>query len=149
MKSKLILKRIAAYLIDIILLFVVLSVLALLVERWLKITPQTPIEVWIAAIMSFSIPTWIYFILSDQSATGATIGKKIMRLHAVTRAGARIGLARAVARTAIKLFPWELAHIFGFALADVVGPGLRAAGIITANVLVVAYLAVCLVTGGK
>jgi len=143
------LKRIAAYLIDIVLLFVVLAPLALLVERALGITPQSTFEVWIAAVMSFSIPAWLYFMLSDHSAAGATVGKRLLRLRVTTDGHGAVSLPRALARTALKLLPWELAHIFGFALAGVVGPGVQNAGLIAANLLVVVYLAVLLLYRGR
>lgn len=143
------LKRIGAYLIDIVLLFVVLAPLSLLAQRALDITPQSEVEVWIAAVMSFSIPAWLYFMLSDHSAAGATVGKRLLRLRVTTETHGPVSLARALLRTAVKLLPWELAHIFGFALAGVVGPGVQNAGLIAANLLVVVYLVVLLLYRGR
>ena len=92
----------------------------MLVEWALGIFPRTPYQVWLATVVSFSIPAWLYFLLSDCSGSGATIGKKL-RLRVVQTGGARVGWLRSLARTAIKLLPWEMAHIFGFALAEQVG----------------------------
>lgn len=149
MNLKLVLKRIAAYLIDIALLFAILAPAALLVERLLRITPQNAYQVWLAAVLSFSLPAWLYFCLSDQSKTGATLGKKILGVRVFSTKADRINLWRALARTAIKLLPWELAHIFGFGLAEQVSSQVQSAGLIASNALVIAYLAIFLVTGGK
>ncbi len=149
MKFKLILKRIAAYLIDIVLLFAVLAPAGYLVERLLRINPTTAYEVWLAAVLSFSLPAWLYFCLCDHATTGATIGKRIMGLQARAIGTGRISLWRALARTAIKLLPWELAHIFGFALAEKVSNGVQTAGLIASNLMIIAYLAIFLATGGK
>jgi uncharacterized RDD family membrane protein YckC len=145
----LILKRSAAYVLDICLLFVILAPAALLVEQWLGIFPPTPSQVWLAAVVSFSIPAWLYFLLSDCSRSGATLGKKVLRLRVVQVGGARVGWLRALARTAIKLLPWEMAHIFGFALAEQLGSSFQAAGLIAANGFVLIYLAVLIANHGR
>lgn len=103
-----------------------------------------------ATILSFSIPVWAYFTLSDASESGASIGKRIMGVHVSSSAHhSKLSLGRALARTALKLLPWELAHVFGFAVADSVGEGMRAAGLIGANVLTLLYFVVFVVTGGR
>ncbi len=145
----LIIKRSTAYLIDICLLFAILAPAATLVERALGIFPRTPYQVWLATVMSFSIPAWLYFLLSDCSRSGATLGKKILHLRVAQVDGAGVGWLRALARTAIKLLPWEMAHIFGFALAEQVGAALQAAGLIAANVLVLVYLVVLILNHGR
>lgn len=142
-------KRTTAYLLDVALLFAVLAPAALLVERWFNIKVQTPQQVWIATVLSFSLPAWSYFVLSDRSESGATIGKRLLRLRVTGVKGSRVSLARALARTAVKLLPWETAHIFGFALAGQVGPAAQTAGLIGANVLTVAYFVSMLATGGR
>jgi len=143
------LKRVGAYVVDILLLFVILASAATVVEQSLRISPQTPRQVWLATVLSFSIPVWLYFTLADHSRSGATIGKKVFRLRVLRVPGSRLSLPRSFARTALKLLPWELAHLFGFALAAEVGAGVQAAGLIVANALVVIYLAVLLATGGR
>mgnify|MGYP001027524896 FL=1 len=145
----LLLKRLAAYLIDICLLFAVLAPTTLLVEQVLGLFPRTPYQVWVAAVVSFSIPTWLYFLFSDCSRSGATVGKKILRLKVTQAGGARVGLLRSLARTAVKLLPWEMAHIFGFALAEQVGPTFQAAGLIAANGLALIYGAVLVARRGR
>jgi uncharacterized RDD family membrane protein YckC len=143
------LKRMGAYCVDVLLLFATLATTATVVERWLRITPQTPRQVWVATVLSFSIPVWLYFTLGDHSRSGATIGKKLFRLRVLRVGGSRVSLSRSLARTAIKLLPWEMAHLFGFALAQEVGAVVQGAGLIAANVLAVVYLIVLLATRGR
>ena len=143
------LKRVGAYVVDILLLFVILASAATLIEQWLRISPHTPRQVWMATVLSFSIPVWLYFTLADHSPSGATIGKRVFRLRVLRLPGSRLSLLRSFARTALKLLPWELAHLFGFALAAEIGAALQAAGLIAANALVVIYLAVLLATSGR
>ena len=150
MSWELTLRRILAYVLDILLLFVVLAPLAILFESMLELRPETGFQIWIAIVVSFSVPVWTYFILSDTSQTGATLGKRIMNV-AVRRSDgtSRLTFDRALARTALKLLPWELAHIFGFALVDVLGEQIQAWGLVLANLLTAAYLIICIATGGE
>ena len=149
-KWALVAKRTLAYGIDIMILFLVLAPLSLLVEQALGIRPATPGQVWVATVISFSLPAWSYFALSDASKSGASLGKKVFRLRVTSRVEqVRLSLGRALARTALKLVPWELAHLFGFALAGLIPELLQTIGIIAANVLALAYFATLLVTGGR
>jgi hypothetical protein len=56
---------------------------------------------------------------------------------------------RALARTAVKLLPWEAAHIFGFALAGAVSDVVQVSGLVAANVLVLVYFGMAAATGGR
>jgi len=142
-------RRITAYLIDIILLFVVLAPAATLVEWLLNLSPQTPRQVWIATVLSFSIPTWLYFLLSDHSTSGATLGKRLLQIRVTMTNGNRPSLKRSFARTAIKLLPWEMVHVFGFALADELNVAMQSAGLIAANILLFFYLAITFASRGR
>jgi uncharacterized RDD family membrane protein YckC len=146
----LILRRSAAYLLDILLLFIVLAPFAYLIESVSGLRPQTSGQVWIAAILSFSIPVWLYFTLSDASQTGATLGKRIMGVRVTALADTQtITYSRALSRTALKLLPWELAHVFGFALADRVDDVVQSLGLVAANLLVVLYAAAMVIHAGR
>ena len=140
----LLVRRIVAYIVDIALLFLALGPVGQLIRLaigWPAASP-TGQEVWLAALLNFSVPTWTYFVLSDSSASGATVGKRLLRIH-VTRLGqGRIGPGRALGRTAVKLLPWELTHLSAFALSSVLGLAI-------ANGLLVIYLAVAAYTRGR
>jgi len=142
-------KRIAAYLIDTVLVFLISIALDLLVERVLPNPHQTAFGELITPVISVYIVAWLYFVLSDYSAAGATVGKRLLRLRVATDGHGAVSLPRALARTALKLLPWELAHIFWLALEGVVGRDVRNAGLIAANLLVVVYLAVLLLYHGR
>jgi uncharacterized RDD family membrane protein YckC len=151
MRWRLILKRAMAYVVDVLLLFFILMPLGFIVESILGVFPQTPREVWVATLLNFSIPAWLYFVLSDGSRAGATIGKRLLKIQVGLLGGGRLGLGRALARTAFKLLPWELAHVFGFALAGEggVGDASQMIGLIAANVLAIIYLVIAVATGGR
>ena len=72
----LVIRRSAAYLIDILLLFLVLAPIGLLIQWSLGQVPQTGPQIWGTLLWNFSIPAWLYFTLSDKSSTGATPGKR-------------------------------------------------------------------------
>ena len=63
-------------------------------------------------LATISLPAWLYFALAESSPWRATLGKRLVRLR-VTRAdgGERMRFPRALARTLVKLLPWELAHL--------------------------------------
>jgi uncharacterized RDD family membrane protein YckC len=150
MNWNLILRRSTAYLLDVVLLFVVLAPLAVLLRAVLDIRPDSAVQVWTATVLSFSLPAWAYFAVSDASKRGATVGKKLMKLMVVrsTADSGRLSYGRALGRSALKLLPWELAHVFGFALADIVGGPAQMAGLVLANALSVVYFGTCVATGG-
>jgi uncharacterized RDD family membrane protein YckC len=137
---------------DVLLAFVILAPLGFLVQSLFSISPQTGFEVWLATLVNFSLPMWLYFILSDRSARGATLGKRLLRLR-VTRhnASTRVSTGQAVLRTAIKLLPWELVHVAGFAAAgdfSTFSTG-QALGLALANLLTIVYLAGALASAGR
>ena len=145
----LILRRVAAYSIDIIILFSVLAPTSLLLN-WLFGTPQDGVMIWRAAVLSFSLPAWTYFVLSDWSRRGATLGKRLLNIAVADTTGQRISLVRAFTRTAIKLLPWELTHIvFVFALDSQQFAIPQQTLLIIANLLLVIYLAVVILTRGR
>ena len=147
--GELIIRRSAAYVIDVILLFAVLAPAAYLIEPILGFQPSSSSQVWIAAVMSFSIPAWSYFLISDLSQGGMTAGKRLLQVRVVSITLNKITFGRALTRTAVKLLPWELAHIFGFALADTVSQAGVSAGLIAANSLIIIYLVILLINAGK
>ena len=150
-KPKLLLRRAAAYAVDVALLFVVLAPVGWLIERALRFVPQTGPEIWLALLVNFSVPAWLYFTIADASRGGATLGKRWLQLRVSRQDGARLGGLRALGRTAAKLLPWELTHVSVFALAADVGQFsvAQSVGLATGNALMMAYLACAAFTRGK
>ena len=64
-----------------------------------------------AVVLAVSVaPTWAYLTVSE-SAVQATWGKRCRRLQVITVTGRRPGVARCAVRNAVKLLPWQLAHV--------------------------------------
>ena len=148
-KIELIIRRSGAYIFDVVLLFVVLAPTAFLIKSIFGFQPASNSEVWIAAVMSFSIPAWSYFLFSDLSQNGMTVGKRLLKVKVISTNSDELTFVRALLRTAIKLLPWELAHIFGFALVDSINQTAVSAGLITANLLIIIYLVILVINAGK
>ena len=148
---KLVRLRVSAYVIDIALLFAVLAPTGWLIQRAFGWVPSTASSVWFAALLNFSIPSWLYFTLGDASEPGATFGKRFLKLRVSRLNGDRVKAGSAMLRTAVKLLPWELVHLFGFALAPQAGEltVAQSVGLAAANVLVIIYLVCALVTHGR
>ena len=63
-------------------------------------------------LLTISLPIWLYFMLTEQSAWQATLGKRVLKLKVVKdHSVERIGMMQSLMRTAIKLLPWEIAHL--------------------------------------
>jgi uncharacterized RDD family membrane protein YckC len=115
--SSIFLSRAVAFFIDIAILYPIGFVIGFVLIQILG-EPVTTFEVYIRAIMSFSIPVWIYSIGNDFSKSGSTIGKKIMKIHVVTLEKERLRFHQAISRNAIKLIPWEMVHLSFFGLSE-------------------------------
>ncbi len=146
-KPRILIRRIGAFLTDILLLFVVIVPASFLLLWVTGYMPRTGPEIWHWLLLTASLPAWLYFILCDHSARGATVGKRLFKLRAVTTASERISLGRALVRTAVKLIPWEVTHVSGFGLAN--QPALQTAGLIAAYGLIFAYLIVLAISRGR
>jgi uncharacterized RDD family membrane protein YckC len=149
----LLISRATAYFLDIVLLFFVLAPAGQLVRfavGWPAASP-TGLEVWLAAVLNFSVPTWTYFVLSDSSANGATMGKRLLGLRVVWLTGGRVSRARALARTAVKVLPWETAHLSALALSTGAADfrHWQVMGLLIANGLAVVYFVVAACTRGR
>jgi uncharacterized RDD family membrane protein YckC len=150
----LLIRRATAYGVDCALLLLVLGPIGLLVLMALGGPPAAPTgpQVWLAAVLNFSVPAWIYFIWSDRSVHGATLGKRLLGLHVVRMTGERVGTGRALVRTAVKLLPWETIHVSAFALATDPGGSFdlgQMIGLTVANGLILVYLSVAAYTHGR
>lgn len=62
------------------------------------------------AFLALTVPVALYFALSEASRAGATLGKRALGLRVVALEGGRVSPGRSLARSAIKLAPWEVAH---------------------------------------
>ena len=114
-------RRVGAYLLDILLLFLVLAPLGFGLQQAMGWMPETGPEIYRTLLINFSLPVWLYFIVLESSGRGATIGKRLVGLCVVPQSPATSTWPRIVLRTTIKLIPWELVHFASFALAPADG----------------------------
>ncbi|WP_412069367.1 RDD family protein [Rubrivirga sp. IMCC43871] len=144
------LRRVGAYVLDIVLLFAVLAPAGYAVQRALGVSPSTAREIYGSLVLTFSIPAWTYFTLADRSRRGATLGKRLLGLRTASEDGGPVRGGRALARTAVKMVPWELAHASSFLFAPALGEFSLASwiGLGASYALSAAYLAQAWRTGG-
>jgi uncharacterized RDD family membrane protein YckC len=142
--------RAAAYGTDILLLLAILVPITFLLQPLLHTDLQSGRAMWNAAVLCYSLPTWVYFVAADHSAAGATAGKRLwsIRVHSVRNR--TVTLVDAFNRTAIKLLPLELTRLV-FLFADSTDSDHQAnAFVVTlANLLAFIYLVVCSRTQGE
>jgi uncharacterized RDD family membrane protein YckC len=152
---RLLIRRAGAYLVDVVLLFSVLFPAGQLLRSalgWQPSSSPTGLGVWLASALNFSVPAWTYFVLSESSARGATVGKSLLGLRVTRVGGGSVGMGRALGRTAVKLLPWETTHLSAFAFSAQPGVSLdvgQLIGLTIADVLIVVYLVVVACTGGR
>ncbi|MCK5945101.1 MAG: RDD family protein [Planctomycetes bacterium] len=101
-----------------------------------------------------TIPFAAYLTLCEGSARGATVGKRLLGLRVVTARGERLPRLRALARTLVKLLPWELGHtaahqLLTAGLAEREPPGWAMALSIASMALALAWVASLWVGGGR
>ena len=114
-------RRVGAYLLDIVLLFVVLAPLGFVIQLAIGWAPETGPEIYRMLLINFSLPVWLYFILFESSGRGATIGKRLVGLQVELQPSATPKWPRILLRTGIKFVPWEMVHFASFALAPADG----------------------------
>lgn len=108
--------RLLAYAIDVALLAAALGLVQLAI-RAAVFGGATPAWVHVGwklelfVLATISLPAWIYFACCDASASGATLGKRALKLRVARLDGGRLDGVSALLRTAFKLLPWELTHV--------------------------------------
>ncbi len=160
MKYASIFRRLAAYLIDCLLVFAVFVIA-------LQFVLFTPIrntlfnsEIWFQSgwnteaytLLTISLPIWLYFIFYESSHWQATVGKRLLKLLTIDKTiGGRISVKQAALRTLVKLIPWELAHLTNNLPTPMwydPNPGFRA-GFAIVPVLVTLYVCVAQFTSTR
>jgi uncharacterized RDD family membrane protein YckC len=141
-RQMLLLRRVGAYVLDIIGLFVILAPLGQVLLWLVGTTPHNGPAIAQTILWNFSLPVWLYFIVSDASAPGATIGKRVLGIKVSPMNGARLSWRQALLRTTVKLLPWELVHVAVFALSTDLTQfrPVQMVGVALANLLIVVYL---------
>jgi uncharacterized RDD family membrane protein YckC len=148
--TSLLLRRTVAFGLDCAILFVLLAPITFAVHRWLNPGAAAGPELYRALLLGFSLPAWSYFVLSDCSRRGATLGKHLMHIRVRTLKGSRPSLLRAITRSAAKLAPWELAHLSAFALSSDAArlAPVQIVGLTFANFLWLSYFVAAILSRG-
>jgi uncharacterized RDD family membrane protein YckC len=106
--------RLAAFLLDYVIIacYLCLLVGVSLVARPLLMPLFTtnPIVAEITGFLFITLPVYLYFALSEGAGSHATWGKRRMGIAVAGVHGEPIGLGTSLFRSALKFFPWELAH---------------------------------------
>lgn len=70
----------------------------------------SPLAGQASGFLLVTVPVSLYFALQEAAPAQATWGKGRCRLKVVGAGGRQLSFSRALARTALKFLPWELAH---------------------------------------
>lgn len=114
-------RRLAAYALDCVVLFVgLLAVQASLyvvnpivaAQRAGEPVSSIALHAWVFA--TASLPFWLYFTSMLRARRQATLGMRWMRIEVVRTDGSRLSFARAAQRSAVLLIPFEVNHALLF-----------------------------------
>jgi uncharacterized RDD family membrane protein YckC len=144
-------KRLAAFLLDYL---VILGYLLALYGISLGVRSVSGIELagrpnpLVMDLIAFSLavlPTLLYFALQESGGAQATWGKRKVSIRVVTLNGEKLSPGQALVRSTLKLVPWQLAHtslfhIPGWPISPEAPGPLVIVGLVTAQVLVLAYI---------
>lgn len=110
--------RLVAFGYDYLVIASYLAALVAVAAALLRFAPEVPGALFghpvtgqATAFALVTLPVALYFALSEASPRRGTWGRGRAELAVTDRRGGRVGMGRALARTALKLLPWELAHL--------------------------------------
>lgn len=108
--------RLQASLIDYLVIvgwLLVLTVLGFVIRPFLpaQTGPPNLVATDVLAFCVSVLPVWLYLTLTESADAAATIGKRIKGLTVTLDLDGRASWTRIALRNAIKLLPWQLAHV--------------------------------------
>ena len=92
----------------------VLTAAAAVLRLWVPggVYPSAPPAVDVAAFAATVLPAWVYLTVCESGRWQGSWGKRSSGLQVVAQRDREpVGAARAAGRNAVKLLPWQLAHI--------------------------------------
>jgi uncharacterized RDD family membrane protein YckC len=113
---KLAFTRIAAFMVDYLVLAIYAVLLSLIVTTCLSNSAIIPGEdsprthAHLMGFVTLTLPIWLYFTLQEGSSKRATLGKRLLRLQVNALPPKSMTTLRAGIRNAVKFLPWEIAH---------------------------------------
>ena len=109
-------RRAGAFLLDVLIAGVALVLLQLVLDPLRQaLGPAWARVGWFYvgyALLTVSLPVWLYFAVYESSERGATPAKRWLGIAVATTSGRPLTFWRAMMRTVVKLLPLELAHLF-------------------------------------
>jgi len=111
-------KRLLAYLVDLLVIYLYIFVLF---ASSMGVNEIFPFHHLMAksyvlrhgiSFLSLSLPVFLYFFLSEAGPKGATLGKRLMKLKVVPNPFGTISKKDLAIRNMLKFLPWEWAHTF-------------------------------------
>lgn len=114
MTRRLAVRRIAAFMLDWLVILVwagVLLTLVLIVSGGELPAPSGPWRAQLLGFVAMTLPVMAYFTLCEASGLGGTPGKKAVGLRVLGSDERRLGLGAAVVRNLVKFLPWEFGHL--------------------------------------
>jgi len=90
-----------------------LSGAAAVLRVWVRggLYPSSIPGVDVAAFGVTVLPVWVYLTTCESGGRQASLGKRLTGLRVISPGRGRLAVPRAGARNAVKLLPWQLAHI--------------------------------------
>jgi uncharacterized RDD family membrane protein YckC len=107
-------RRIAAFMLDWLVILVwagVLFTIVLIASGGEVRAPSGPWRAQLLGFLTMTLPVAAYFTLCEASKFRGTPGKKAVGLRVVGADGQRLGLGAAVVRNLVKFLPWEFGHL--------------------------------------
>ena len=103
-------RRLAAFAVDYSIILLYLGLLYLIGRGVGFVTwVHAPWQAHLLGFTTLTLPVILYFALLE-TWDGATLGKRVLRLHVTNLCGAPLSLNRSLFRNAVKFLPWELSH---------------------------------------
>jgi uncharacterized RDD family membrane protein YckC len=110
-------RRAAAVGLDYLIVAAYVAVVVLAGVALLALAPQfseelfgQPLSAEGTGFLALTLPVMLYFAFTEASVTGATWGKRRMRMRVLGPGDQRLSRARSLVRSSWKFAPWELAH---------------------------------------
>ena len=115
--------RLKAFLIDYVLIFAYLIVLAIVGVLFAPVVRPlfsgSLVVAQLSGFLTVTLPVSLYYIASETRFGGQSFGKRKAGIRATAADGGAIALPRSVLRTALKFLPWELSHFLVYRLVAV------------------------------
>jgi uncharacterized RDD family membrane protein YckC len=138
-------KRLLAFAIDFLLIAAYILVLIGIGTGTIRITSElvilsSPWTMDLLAFLALILPVILYFALQESSQRQATWGKRKVGIKVVNAQGQKLSGRQALIRSAVKFFPWQLAHTCVIQIKFGQTSAWLIVGAVLAQVLVVTYV---------